>query len=594
MRTSMFASLRGRIFLASALLAVLSIGVAIYLVNVRVTREAEQTLQREIVTTAALVDQLRATRTQTFTQMARFIADAPKVKAAVDTNDPPTVQDIASGYQNQLQSTLLLVTNKSGAVLATVGATPQAAFVVAHQPGVRDALAGRESFSLLPQRDGILQLVTVPISIGLAQPEILGTVSVGFLLDNELAAQLKEITGSDVAFGMDGQVLAATLPRDQYAVLAERLRTSGVSHLALGDEDYLVVPRPLSVAGTVPGGGGPVALILRSRTELLRGLQAIHTGLAVTAIVAVLLATVLGFAVARTITRPLANITDVMREVAATGDLTRKIAIRHGSAWEDEDARLLATTFNTLTDSIVRFQRQMSQKERLSSLGRLSTVIAHEIRNPLMIIKASLHTLRQAEPGEAVLREAVADIDDEVARLNRIVNEVLDFSRPIRFDLAPVDLAALCRESAAAAQASPGPVVALDLAPALPTLVTDAERLRIALVNMLVNARHAVNGDNAPPVTLKASATGDRVTITITDRGVGVAPTDVAHIFDPYFTTKRGGTGLGLPIAKNIVEGLGGTIAVSSSIDSREHGTEIRIELPAMSTQSGSHLPGAA
>ena len=175
----MFASLRGRIFLASALLAVLSIGVAIYLVNVRVTREAEQTLQREIVTTAALVDQLRATRTQTFTQMARFIADAPKVKAAVDTNDPPTVQDIASGYQNQLQSTLLLVTNKSGGVLATVGATPQAAFVVAHQPGVRDALAGRESFSLLPQRDGILQLVTVPISIGLAQPEILGTVSVG-------------------------------------------------------------------------------------------------------------------------------------------------------------------------------------------------------------------------------------------------------------------------------------------------------------------------------------------------------------------------------------------------------------------------------
>src|SRR6185369_10135303 len=97
-------------------------------------------------------------------------------------------------------------------------------------------------------------------------------------------------------------------------------------------------------AATVTAGAGPVALILRSRTELLRGLQAIHTGLAVTAIVAVLLATVLGFAVARTITRPLANITDVMREVAATGDLTRKIAIRHGSPWEDEDAKLLATT----------------------------------------------------------------------------------------------------------------------------------------------------------------------------------------------------------------------------------------------------------
>src|SRR4029079_16775147 len=110
---------------------------------------------------------------------------------------------------------------------------------------------------------------------------------------------------------------------------------------------------------------------------------------------AVFLATVLSFAVARTITRPLATITGVMREVAATGDLTRKIVLRRGARWNDEDARLLATTFNTLTDSIARVQREMSQKERLSSLGRLSTVIAHEVRNPLMIIKAALHTLRQ-------------------------------------------------------------------------------------------------------------------------------------------------------------------------------------------------------
>src|SRR6202040_2000304 len=100
------------------------------------------------------------------------------------------------------------------------------------------------------------------------------------------------------------------------------------------------------------------------------------------------------------------------------GDLTRKIALFQSHRWDDEDARLLATTFNTLTDSIVRFQREMSQKERLTALGRLSTVIAHEIRNPLMIIRASLHTLRQSEPGETALREAVADIDDEVTRLN--------------------------------------------------------------------------------------------------------------------------------------------------------------------------------
>jgi signal transduction histidine kinase len=583
MRLAMFSSLRGRIFLASALLAVLSIGVAIYLVNVRVTREAEQTLQREMVSTSALVDQLRTTRAQTFTQMARFIADAPKVKAAVDTNDPPTVQDIASGYQDQVKSNLMLVTNRSGAVLATVGATPQAALVVVNQPSVRGALLGHESFSLLPQTDGMLQLVTVPITIGLERPEILGTISVGFLLDNALASQLKDITGSEVAFGMNGRVLAATLPPEMHAELGTKLGTTGISHLNLAGEDYLVLPRPLAEAGARPDGSGPVALILRSQTELLRGLQAIHAGLAATALVAVLLATMLGFAVASTITRPLASITDVMREVAATGDLTRKIVVRQHDRWDDEDARLLATTFNTLTDSIARFQREASQKERLTSLGRLSTVIAHEIRNPLMIIKASLHTLRQGDPGDAAVKEAIADIDHEVTRLNRIVNEVLDFSRPIRFDLAPTDVAALCRESAAAAQVSPGAVITVDLAPGLPTLVTDGERLRIALVNLLVNARHAVNGNTAPAggdplVVFKAAAAGDRVIITIIDRGVGVAPDDLSRVFDPYFTTKRGGTGLGLPISKNIVEGLGGVIVVSS-VPGR--GTEIRIDLPA-------------
>ena len=136
---------------------------------------------------------------------------------------------------------------------------------------------------------------------------------------------------------------------------------------------------------------------------------------------------------------------------------------------------------------------------------------------------------------------------------------------------------------------------------------TDAERLRIALVNMLVNARHAVNGDQAaeiPPVpqsstapliTLRSRATGGRVQITIADRGAGISGPDVAQIFEPYFTTKRGGTGLGLPIAKNIVEGLGGTIAVSSTLG---QGTEIVIDLPfnaplaAVSSRGGALAPG--
>ena len=574
---TLLSSLRSRIFLASALLTVLSIGAAIYLVSVRVRREAENSLQREITTTGTLVDQFRTTRTQSFTQMARLIADAPKLKAAVDTNDPPTVQEIANRYQDQVKSNLLLVTNREGGVLATVGGAGRTTAIVSNQPAIRDGLAGRETLSLLPQPDGMIQLVTVPVYVGITRPDILGTLSVGFMLDNALAAQLKQITLSDIAFGMNGQILAATLPSEYYGVLGERLRTTGISRVLLGDEEYEVLPRPLAAADDgATADSGPVALILRSRTAQLQSLQSIHAGLLATAVVAVLLATVLSFAVARTIAQPLAAITGVMREVASTGDLTRKIA-PHRNRWDDDDARLLATTFNTLTDSIARFQRDMSQKERLTALGRLSTVIAHEVRNPLMIIKSALHSLRQPGVAPAVVHEAITDIDEEVVRLNRIVNEVLDFARPIQFELSRVDVNALCRESAGAALASgPGVAIAMDLDPALATMTTDPGRLRIALVNLLVNARHAVHGNNGH-VTLSSRASGESVRISVADGGTGIAAHDLAKVFDPYFTTKRGGTGLGLPIAKNIVEGLGGTLTVSSTPGK---GTDITIDLP--------------
>jgi signal transduction histidine kinase len=570
-------SLRNRIFLTSALLAVLSIGAAIYLVSVRVTTELEESLQHEIRSSGQLVEQLRTTRAQTFLMSARLIADAPTLKAAVDTNDPATVQNNAASYQNQLNSNLLLVTNKTGRVLATVGASPQAALVVSTESSVRKAIDGGESVSLIPQPDGILHLITVPIVIGISHPDILGTLSVGFLLDDAFAAQLKQITGSEIAFGMDGQILASTLPREARPALSVLLDGSNAhANVTFHDEEYVALPLPLAQVSPAGSAKGPVALILRSRTEQLRFLHTIHTELGGTAVIAVILATVLSFTVARTITRPLAKITAAMREVAATGDLTRKIVLQDPSRWHDEDAQLLATTFNTLTDSIAQAHREISQRERLSSLGRLSTVIAHEVRNPLMIIKASLHTLRQSNVSAMAVREAAADIDGEVVRLNRIVNDVLDFARPIRFELAPTEINSLCRESATAAQVSPGAKVELDIDRAVPVIRSDAERLRIALVNLIVNARDAMRSEDAH-VSVSTRFNGTSVAIVIVDRGPGIDRADLARIFDPYFTTKRGGTGLGLPIAKNIVEGLGGTIAVDSTPGK---GTQIRIELP--------------
>jgi two-component system sensor histidine kinase HydH len=267
-----------------------------------------------------------------------------------------------------------------------------------------------------------------------------------------------------------------------------------------------------------------------------------------------------------------------MRHIAATGDLTRKVATNRAGGWDDDDAHMLATTFNTLTDSIVRFQREAGQRERLSSLGRLSTVIAHEVRNPLMIIKGALRTLGRDGASASDVRDAAKDIDEEIARLNRLVNDVLDVARPIRFDPAPTDINAVCRAAVHAAGAGQTRAAMIEqLAPALPVLVTDGERLRTVLVNLLTNAYNAVEGKpNATVTVITEPAGAQRISIAIRDTGKGIAEDDLPRIFDPYFTTRRAGTGLGLAIAKNIVEGLGGSIGVASTLGS---GTEFRIEL---------------
>ena len=568
-------SITNRIFLASTLLATLSIGAAVYFVSARMTRETEAELQRDLTEAVTLVDEQRRTQSENFSRTAQLIADLPKFKAAVATGDAPTVKPIAMDYQERSGADLFFVTGRHGEMLAVAG-TPASSTAIDAGPPLTPVPA------FLPHAGGVLEVISVPITVDLDRPERLGLLSVGYLLDDRRAAQFKSLTGADIAFGIDGEVRASTLGVGSNGALATVLAGKGTQPVVIGQDEYVAITQPLD-AGESPGR--PTAIILRSRSERLRTLSSIQTALGGIALGAVLLAVAISYGVARTITRPLAGITDHMRQAAATGDL-RKISTKGRSIWYDEDAHTLATTFNNLTDSIARFQREAGQRERLSSLGRLSTVIAHEVRNPLMIIKGALRTLSGDTASHADVRDAAADIDEEIDRLNRLVTDVLDVARPIRFDSAATDINGVCRDAAAAAGAAETPTpVTLRLDTSVPALVTDGERLRTVLVNLLTNAQHAVdahrpaitNGGAAPPVQLITETLGDRrVAITVRDSGVGISEDDLPRIFDPYFTTRRAGTGLGLAIAKNIVEALGGSIGV---VTERGKGTDFRIEL---------------
>ena len=591
----LFSSLTNRIFVASALLAVVSIALGIYNVNVAVTKQAEDELMRGLTEARTLIEENRLFQVVNFTRDARLIADLPRLKAAIGEADSATARGVVEEYQKELAADLFMVTDRQGKVLVWLPEGPDRRVTapIERLSGVIRAVGGKETSSFVAHTGGILQMVSVPIWIMPAAdaPEILGTLNIGYSLNWHAADKFRSLTNSDVAFGASGQILASTLPPDAWSSLAPLLTHDGVSkQVLLNGGDYIATTVQLSPtvetdtpqpASLNPSAAGAKAIILRSRSERLAFLRPLHTSMLVLAGFAILAATVLSYGIARTVTRPLAVITATMRDMAATGDLTRRIPIPAERHWEDEDARLLASTFNTMTDSIARFQREAAQRERLSALGRLSTVVAHEIRNPLMIIKTALRGLRKESVAPADVKTAVADIDEEIARLNRIVTEVLDFAQPIRFDLAPTNINALCADADRASGADGTPLGArMNLDPRLPEVVTDGERVRLVLVNLLTNARHALAGRPVDPgdISITTTRVNDaRVAIAVSDRGTGISPEHLARIFDPYFTTRRTGTGLGLAISRNIIEGLRGTIAISSRTG---EGTTVRVELP--------------
>lgn len=567
----MLSSLRSRVFAATALVAVLSMALVLGYVTVQVTRQAEGELRRQLEEAGRIVDQHHRVRMETGRERALLMADVPMLKAAVATGDPPTVERLTRDYPERVGGDLLLVTDANGEVLARRGGLlPD------------EARRSKAAEGFVVEEGRLVEFFTVPIVLGPGgeAPELLGGLTLGFVLNDAVTHRLASLTGSHVAVSYAHAIFASTLPRDHDAPLLALGAWSGVTRLDLGGEDWVALRQPLA------GEEGPAVLVLESRTEALSALRTLRAALAVAALFAVVFSLLLSWSVARTVTRPLAAVTDAMREVADTGDLTRKLG--PGRAWDDEDARLVARSFNTLTDSIARFQEEAALRDRLSALGRLSTIIAHEVRNPLMIIKGSLRVLRQKDATAEEVAEVAIDIDHEVARLDRIVSDVLDFTRPLQVEASPTDLAAICRDAAEAALGDSTDVtVRHALGEDLAQVQTDGERLRAALVNLVSNARDGVLARRSAD---RSSSQGDEIEIGgrrlddgsvrlwVADQGVGIAADDLPQVFEPYFTTKRTGTGLGLAISRKIVEALGGRIHVDSH---ESGGTRIEIDLPA-------------
>jgi PAS domain S-box-containing protein len=220
-----------------------------------------------------------------------------------------------------------------------------------------------------------------------------------------------------------------------------------------------------------------------------------------------------------------------------------------------------------------RLRAKLLHSERLSALGEMAARIAHEVRNPLVSIGAAAQVVEEELPADSPILAEVRAIAREVKRLDAIVTDFLRFARPRRADRRAVDLVPVVRESVdlVRAKAQKNELIMMTD----PSLIArcDPDAIKQVLLNVLLNAVEAAPG----PVECEARSLGDQVVLTVADRGPGVPDSARRRIFDPFFSTKSRGTGLGLAVSKQIVDEHHGRIRL---VPRRGGGTRVVIELP--------------
>ncbi len=240
----------------------------------------------------------------------------------------------------------------------------------------------------------------------------------------------------------------------------------------------------------------------------------------------------------------------------------------------------LATAFNAVLRELRASQERLVASEKMSLLGRLSTFIAHEVRNPLSAIRMTAQLLqrRSADPRA---REGLARILGEIQRLELAVEDLLQTARPSPLSIAPVDLESVVEESVRLVAPQCRHLrVALDvrLAKDLPEVPADAARLKQVVLNLLLNAIEAAGPEGSVEVeTLEVHGPdGPRVRLVVRDSGPGVAASVRDRLFEPFVTTKETGAGLGLFVSKQIVEEHAGTLSLGGSPGATEFVVELQ------------------
>lgn len=336
------------------------------------------------------------------------------------------------------------------------------------------------------------------------------------------------------------------------------------------------------VKAIIPIGGVLVLgmLAFQATVQTLRVPKG-HWILIVAASGAVMISLVLLTVLLVLVERPLRDLERTIERVRQ-GDLQARVDF----ARRDDDVGELGRQFNEMVQQLDAnraeierlHQNEMARAEHLATLGELATGLAHEIRNPLAGIAGVVEVMSHQLPPDTPSRAVLSDVQEEIVHIQRILNDLLAYARPRppQFHLADLNATAEQAVLLARQQTRAKPIEILFQPDAtLPQLAHDPAQIQQVLLNLVLNGIQAIPERGTVRVT--TSQHDNELVVRVADTGCGIDPDALPRIFKPFFTTRTEGTGLGLPLAKGIIEAHAGSIEVTSKVGK---GTEFSVHLP--------------
>jgi signal transduction histidine kinase len=409
----------------------------------------------------------------------------------------------------------------------------------------------------------------------------------GFGVDDNLMVWVSRLIDQDVNV-FAGPRLQATSERNLFASGLLPTRTTAEAYHALelrreaatvtteriGGSEHLVAATPLTVR-QFDAAILSVPLTSRQR-EIDQEIESLDRRVLLSVLLFMIGGAGLGYVMAERISDPVNRLTRATRRIAR-GEFDTNIP-----ATSSDELKRLVEDFNSMVRELLRQRRELERTNRLEAWAEMARQVAHEIKNPLTPIQLNAEHLRRVHadrgrPLTPVLEECVETILTQVKLLRQIASEFSSFASAPTARPASVEVPDLVHEILDPYRTGLAGRIRfqIDVPPTLPSVHVDRTLIARALANLVENALHAMPGTGT--LTVVAQAAGGRVRIRVSDTGVGMDAEALGRAFEPYFSTKATGTGLGLPIAKRNVELNGGTISVSSG---RDTGTTVELTLP--------------